>query len=232
MGSAGEMSRAEIVWIVAPWGALLVLLLAFTQYRQKTEDYTEAQAFKTALAGWVGLIERIVALAWAFAWGVSIWKLYSLFLGHSPAGDSSTAGKLFVVVGIGIIIVPLALLCANAVSWAIPPLRHANQRAFRGKNVSFGSLNLGLIKGALVSLPVGVAALIVAAIRPWSGQRLFRPVGLLVRRERPRSHLVCIGLRRRTHPLGEIVVPLHETRRAFEEAEHVLGDQHLPVAFG
>jgi len=162
------MSRGEILWIVAPWGVLLVLLLVVTQYRQKTEDYADGQAFKAALPWWVGFVEQIVALAWGFAWAVSIWKLYSLLLGRSPAGSSSVAEEVFVVLGIGLIIVPLALLCANAVSWVVPPLRHANQRAFRGTHVSFGSLNMGLIKGALVSLPVGIAALVVAAIQPWA----------------------------------------------------------------
>ena len=30
----------------------------------------------------------------------------------------------------------------------------------------------------------------------------------------------------------QVVVALHEARRALEQAEHVVGDQHLPVAFG
>jgi hypothetical protein len=161
------MSRTEALWIFAPWGLLVIFLLVFTAFRQKATDYAQAQAFKAGLPWWVGFVEQIVALAWGFVWAVSIWKLYSLLSGVSMAPGSSTAEMVFVVLGIGLIIVPLALLCANIVCWAIPPLRKANQRAFRGKNVSFGSLNFGLIKGALISLPVGIAALIVAAINPW-----------------------------------------------------------------
>lgn len=164
------MSAAEVMWIVLPWSAVVLALLLFARKRQKTLDYSEGQAFKAALPWWVGTIERLVAFAWAYALAVSTWKTYCLILGHSPAAVSSAAtDKVFVVLGIGLIIIPLALLCANAVSWIVPPLRHANEQAFRGKNVSFRSLNIGLMKGAFVSVGAGLLALIIAAIQPWSG---------------------------------------------------------------
>lgn len=164
------MSPAEVMWLVLPWSAVVLGLFLFARKRQKTVDYAEGQAFKAALPWWVGTVERLVALAWAYVLVVSTWKIYSLLLGRSPTAVSSgTAEKVFVVLGIGLIIVPLALLCANVVSWIVPPLRHANEQAFRGKSISFRSLNMGLIKGALISVPAGLLALVIAAIQPWSG---------------------------------------------------------------
>ena len=163
------MSAVEVMWFVVPWSAVVVALLLFARKRQKTIDYAEGQAFKAALPWWVGTIERLVALASAYALAVGTWKIYSLLLGHAPtAVSSTTAEKVFVVLGIGLIIAPLALLCANAVSWIVPPFRHANEQEFRGNSVSFRSLNMGLIKGALISVPAGLLALIIAAIQPWS----------------------------------------------------------------
>ncbi len=163
------MSPVEVMWIVLPWSAVVLALLLFSRKRQKTLDYSEEQAFKAALPWWVGTTERLVAIAWAYALAVSTWRIYSLILGHSPAAVSSTtADKVFVVLGIGFIIIPSALLCANAISWIVPPLRRANEQAFRGKDVSFRSLNVGLMKGALVSVAAGLLALVIAAIQPWS----------------------------------------------------------------
>jgi hypothetical protein len=158
------------MWIVLPWSAVVLALLLFARKRQKTLEYSEEQAFKAELPWWVGTIERLVAIAWEYVLAVSTWRIYSLILGHSPAAVSSTtADKVFVVLGIGLIIIPLALLCANAVSWIVPPLRHTNEQAFRSKNVSFRSLNIGLMKGALVSVGAGILFLSVAAFQPWSG---------------------------------------------------------------
>jgi hypothetical protein len=111
----------------------------------------------------------LVALICAALFAVGVWRVYFAVSGDTPpAGPITSPGPMYVVFGIGGIILPLALLCANAVSWLVPPLRNANLRAFQGKGVSFKSMNIGLIKFALVSLPAGLLALLVAAIQPWS----------------------------------------------------------------
>ena len=56
------------------------------------------------------------------------------------------------------------------------------------------------------------------------------PVGLVGAREAARPHFGGIGLGRLADPLGEVVVALHEARRALEHPEHVVGDQDLAVA--
>jgi hypothetical protein len=150
--------------------AVLAALLLFMRKRRRTVDYAEGQALKAALPWWVGTLERLVALICAAVFGVGVWKFYFAVSGDSPpAGPITSPGPVYVIFGIGAIILPLALLCANAVSWVFPPLRDANLRAFRGNGVTFRSMNVGLIKFALVSVPAGLLALLVAAIQPWSG---------------------------------------------------------------
>ena len=158
-----------LLWLALPWIVVLPALLLFMRKRQRTIDYAEGQAFKAALPWWVGIIERFVALAWATLFAVGAWKIYVLVTGASPpSGPIASPGPIYVVFGTGAIILPLALLSANAVSWIVPPLRNANQLAFRGKGLSFKRINRGLIKAALVSAVVGLALIGVATIKPWS----------------------------------------------------------------
>lgn len=157
------------MWLALPFIAAIAALLLFMRRRQKTVDYAEGQAFKAALPWWVGSIERFVALAWLWLFAVGAWKICILVTGAPPPpGPLNSPGPVYVILGIGAIILPLALLCANVVSWIIPPLRNANQRAFRGKGLSFKTLNQGLLKFAFLSALAGAALIGVAAMRPWS----------------------------------------------------------------
>lgn len=157
------------LWLALPWIAAMSALLLFMRKRQRTVDYAEGQAFKAALPPWVGAIERLVALAWAFLFAIGAWKVYILVSDAPPRpGPINSPGPIYVILGIGAIILPLSLLCANGVSWIVPPLRNANRRAFRGKGLSFKTLNQGLIKFALVSATAGFALIGVAAVQPWS----------------------------------------------------------------
>src|SRR5207247_7512898 len=125
------MSSAETVWTIVPLVAALAALLLFVRKRRTTVDYAETRAFKAALPWWVGSIERLVALAWAYLLAVATWKIYVVLLGHSRSTASfSTAGKLYVVLGIVAIVLPLALLCATGASGLISPLGAARDRAF------------------------------------------------------------------------------------------------------
>src|SRR5579864_5409617 len=129
------------VWLILPLAAPLAALLLFMRKRQRTVDYAEVQAFKAALPWWVGTIERFVALGWGCLFSVGAWKIYVLVSGGPPPpGPIASPGPVYVVLGIGAIILPLALLCANVVSWIVPPLRNANERAFRGKGLSFKTI--------------------------------------------------------------------------------------------
>ena len=161
------MPVGHALWIFVPFVTAIGALLLFARKRQRTADYADGKAFKAALPWWVGTVERLVALATLFA--VGAWKVCVLLAGAPPQGPITSPGPVYVIVGIGAIILPLSLLCANVVTWLVPPLRDANQRAFRGNGVSFRSLNEALIKGAFVSALAGLILIGIAIIKPWSG---------------------------------------------------------------
>ena len=152
---------------MGPLSAVLVGMNFFMKGRRKTKDYAESAASKASLPWWVKNIELLVAIAAAYILATATFKLYAFLLGSSPFKTLSGPSAVYVVMGIGSIILPAALLVANAFSWAFPVLRRANERAFRGHQVSFGTANLGLIKFAMVSVPIGVIALWAAAVQPW-----------------------------------------------------------------
>ena len=162
------MPVVEVFWIFLPLVAAIVALYLFARKRQKTVDYAEGQAFKAALPSWVGTIERLVALAWGSLFAVCAWKICVSLGGRPPPGPISSPGPIYIILGIGAIILPLAFLCANVVSWIVPPLRNANQRAFRGKGLSFKTMNQGLIRFASVSALAGFVLIGIAATKPWS----------------------------------------------------------------
>jgi len=163
------MSFADTVWIVAPLIPVLAGLLFFMKKRQKTVDYAEGQAFKVALPWWVSTIERLVVAALLTLFAVIASKIYFSVSADSPSpAPISSPGPVYVILGGVAIILPLTLLCANVVSWIVPPLRSANQRAFRSNGLSFKTMNVGLIRAALVSGLFGLALIGIAAIKPWS----------------------------------------------------------------
>src|SRR4030095_11358999 len=60
--------------------------------------------------------------------------------------------------------------------------------------------------------------------RKAKASRALRPVGLIGRGKGSRTDLRGIGFGSPSDLLGQIVVPLHEARRALEQPEHVVGD--------
>lgn len=163
------MSLAEFVWIFAPLVTCGAALFFFARKRRTTIDFAQARAFKAAVPWWVGTVERLVALVCASLLAIGAWEICERLLGLPPPGPITSPRAIYVLLGIGAIILPLALLCANLVSWIVRPLRSANQRALHGNGLSFGTLNLGLLKFALVCASVGLLLIGIAAVRPWSG---------------------------------------------------------------
>src|SRR5690242_1221396 len=104
------MSFANTLWIFAPLIAVIAGLLLFMRKRQRTADYAEVQAFKAALPWWVGTIERFVALGWGTLFTILAYEIYFRVSGDSPSpAPISSPGPVFVILGIGAIILPLAL---------------------------------------------------------------------------------------------------------------------------
>jgi MYXO-CTERM domain-containing protein len=164
------MPSAQAAWITGLLALPLVVLLAFMRRRRRTIDYAESKAVKVALPWWVKSAETLLMLAFGYLWATAGFKLYVRVRGSRSGVDAPPAGAaaVYVVLGLGFIIIPLAMLSANAASGIIPFLRNANEQAFRGTRVSFRSANAGLIRFASVSVLFGIATLLVAAIEPWS----------------------------------------------------------------
>lgn len=143
-----------------------MVLGGFMRLRRRTTDYAEARVAKANLPWWVKNIEILMMLAFGYLWAMAGFRVFAL-LTPKPFASLVGATAVYVVIGLGFIVVPLAMLCANGTSWIIPFLRNANLRAFRGTQVSFKSANEGLIKFAALSLPFGTVTLLIASIEPW-----------------------------------------------------------------
>jgi hypothetical protein len=155
---------------MVPLLAALGGLIFWWRKRRRTTDYVESRAVKARLPWWVKNIESLVAFVCGWLLAMATVKIYSLLL-RPPRSPASLVGApaVYEVLGIGFVIVPMALLCANAVSWIVPGLRNANRQAFRGTYVSFTTANSGLIKGASFSVPLGLVMLYIAANLPLTG---------------------------------------------------------------
>jgi len=160
------MSFAQTAWVLVLLTLPLVALLLFSRKRRSTVEYADMRVAKAALPWWVKKFETLLVIAFSYLWATAIFEIFKLLGGvRAPLVGASA---VYVVLGIGFMVLPIAMLCANAASWVIPFLRSANQQSFRGTHVSFGSANAGLIKFAAVSVPFGAVALAVAALAPWN----------------------------------------------------------------
>lgn len=162
------MSPIETLWALTPIVIVLAGLLAFIRKRSKTADFAESRASKEALPGWVKNVESLNFVALFSLLTIFTFKTFEVLDGpYRSANWASGAAAVYLVLGIVGITIPISFIGANVLSWAVPALRNANQRAFRGHRVSFTSANAGLAQFASVSVPLGVVALCIAAITPW-----------------------------------------------------------------
>jgi hypothetical protein len=161
------VSQLEVIW---SFGALVILLLGlmtFKRLRRRTSDFHQSAKFKGQLPGWVRQFEFLTMSASLFATFLAVSWLFIRF-GEPSHGRSATgAAAVFLALGVGLISLPTALLSANLVSWLIPPVRAANERAMEGLQVSFWSVNRGLLQFAAVSVPLGIALLALEVVAPW-----------------------------------------------------------------
>lgn len=115
------------------------------------------------------LTEQVSALLFCLVLAKITFKIFELSCWPSRAvGPFKGAAAVYLVIGVGGIVLPLGLLAANLLSWAVPALRRANEKAFQDHKVSFTSANIGLIKCACASGAFGMVALYIAAIEPWA----------------------------------------------------------------
>ena len=164
------MPLDQAAWGMGLLALPLVALFWFMRERRRTIDYAETKVFKASLPWWVKNIETLLMLTFGYLWATAGFRLFVLLKGSSVGVDRPLVGvaAVYVVIGLGFIVLPMAMLSANVTSWIVPFLRTANQEALQGTHVSFKSMNRGLIAFASASVPFGMVALLIAAIEPWN----------------------------------------------------------------
>ena len=159
------------------WGAFVIALWVaalsiFQRYRRRSQGFAERAAFRAALPAWVSLFEMSIFISVFFGIIVTLMMLQSGLYrhlnsaggAHNPSGFSS----LLIVMAIGTVSVLFAMLFANFISWIIPPVRRANQRAAqRLSTMSFAQANSGPLKFGAVIVPVCILQGLIGLIEPW-----------------------------------------------------------------
>jgi hypothetical protein len=149
------LTTSVVGWLV--WWSFRKFMAGYLAWRRRSPSGREWQDYKAKLPAWVKQIELAM---WASIWLALIFLwLRSARLWHAqPLNDTRFGVYLFA----GLFgLLPPAMLLANLISYAVPPLRRANLQSFEGfQTTSFAAANRGLLKvGAFFTLP----ALAVAA---------------------------------------------------------------------
>jgi hypothetical protein len=161
------VSQLEVIWSFGALAALQLGLMAFKRLRRRTSDFHQSAKFKEQLPGWVRQFEFLTMSASLCASLLAVSWLFIHFVEPSHGRSPTGAAAVFLALGIGLISMPSALLSSNLVSWLIPPVRAANERAMEGLQVSFWSMNRGLLQFAAVSVPLGIGLLALEVVAPW-----------------------------------------------------------------
>ena len=163
------MAVREALWAMGLLVIAFLVLTAFRRLRRRTDDYRQSAVFKKRLPFWLGQFEMIsFGLLMAAVVLIVAKAVFSLRARFGVAGGATTgAAAIYLVLGLMLIAVPVAMLAANGVSWLFPPARRANLKAMEGLSVSFWTLNRGLMLFAAATVPFGALLLVVSALEPW-----------------------------------------------------------------
>lgn len=164
------MMNAGNAWLLAILGLLWTGLLIFRRFRRRTEGYAEVRAFKERLPGWAAGLEQLIWICLTIVIAVGLSRIVSVVQRAANVGHPITGGAAagLYLVGISLIAAPLAMLGSNWISQIVPPLRVANQRAMSGSGYSYRRANLGLLKFATASIPIGLLVMGAALAQPWA----------------------------------------------------------------
>ncbi len=162
------MTGAESIWVFGMLGLCLAGFTVFRRLRRRTGDYADVRAYKARLPTWVSLTERVLWWAFLIGLGTAFFRMFlAIHASTRPGCEVEGADAVFAVVGVGLLALPMAMLCANGISWLVPPMRLANLQAMGGLNQSFAKFNRGLLLAGAVMWPIGLTDLAIAAIEPW-----------------------------------------------------------------
>jgi hypothetical protein len=163
------MTPRESLWSLGMLGVLLFANWVFRRRRRRTENYSEVQTFKARLPQWVQTVEKAAWVTLLLLVGGAVFR--GFWTSHSivrPSHPLNGASAVFSVIGTGLIVLPIAMLGANGISFLLPPVRAANLRAMEGLRLSWRDMNRALIHFGCVSVPVGGVLLLAAVFEPWA----------------------------------------------------------------
>ena len=161
------MQVREALWGVGLLAVLFGALTVFRRFRRRTEDYRQAALFKRRLPLWVGQLETTILCLLLTPALMIVVRVVFVLRDRFGGGDMSGVAAIYFALGLLLGAVPIAMLGANVVSWLLPSVRRANLKAMEGLQVSFWSLNRGLLWFAAATVPLGAALLALAILSPW-----------------------------------------------------------------
>ena len=161
---------SEVLWVFLVLAAWVFGFQLVRHYRRKTAGYVNYQVFKARLPSWVKQLEFYCFAGGLTAYGLlgafGVTRLYHVLHPHAEATGLAAVLTMLAVIFPAI---AFAMLTANLISWMIPAARAANLQAMSGvANVSFGSLNRGLLLFALILTPVCVIQELIGLFEPWA----------------------------------------------------------------
>ncbi len=161
---------SEALWIFVVLAAWIAGFQLLRHFRSRTSSYANHQAFKSELAPWVKQLEfyslAIALTAYVLLGCAGIAYLYRAL---HPQAQLSGLAAVLTMLAVAIPAVVLAMLTTNIISWMIPPARAANLQAMSGAgDISFASLNRGLLIFGLVVTPICVIQGLIGLFEPWS----------------------------------------------------------------
>ncbi len=163
------MTGVEAIWSLGMLGGLLLGLVIFMRIRRRTADFAEVQTYRARLPVWVSLTERVFWWALILGFGAGAFRVFlAVHAITRPGRQVEGADAAFALMGVGLFVLPMAMLCANGISWLIPPMRSANIQAMAGLNQSYAKANRGLFLIGAVMWPIGLIDLTIAAMEPWT----------------------------------------------------------------
>lgn len=161
---------SEALWTFVVLAAWVIGFELLRHYRRKTVGYANHQAFKASLPQWVKQLEfyvfAIALTGYVLSGVIGVFGLYHALHPRAPAAGLAVVLLTFAVMVPAVV---LAMLTSNLVSWMIPAARAANLRAMAGiDNISFGSLNRGLLIFGLILAPICAIQALIGLLEPWT----------------------------------------------------------------
>ena len=128
----------------------------------------EGAEFKQKLSPWVKQVESLLFLVFFLLFGIGgVFLSFDLYrIIHGIGTASPIAGTL--LLSPMLLAGPLALMTSNFISWSIPAMRNANEKAMEGlPSVSYQKYQRQLLTVVMWMAPLCVLGLAIGLFDPW-----------------------------------------------------------------